>query len=595
MNKDFNKAKVPVPNKSRHNLGNTFVGSMSWGRLTPIYTKEVAPGEVVNYRPHILVQTPPFASLTFAGIKVKQFSFFVPKRLLWDDFTDFIVGGSDGRQLYTQPRTQFKQLLYACGFELSNGDGTKFHSYLPLNFKTYFNSHRDELLQWRGTFSQLITSFGLNPYPQDIDNSSAINTSVQDKPISLLPFRAYQKIWWDWFRDSTLVPESLKSNYIYKDGGTKRFIPSSSTDYPLVNTSELWYTLHSRYIAYEKDYFTSSRLSPQQGLPSLVNPLQNGTSLFFNEINALDGEFTNLTSNSFDRVTALDGDISVDTVNGGFSVESLRLANSLQRFLERNNILGTRQLAQLLGRFGVAPSAARLDMAEYVGSTERRLNPQMVVSQSATDNADLAERAAFGQLFFDSDTQKYIAKEHGIFISLLCIVPEVEYCDGIERMWTMDTKEDYFQPEFENLGFEAIYHYELEAPTYSEVPVDGNKVFGFVPRYSWMKWKRGVLAGDFVRTDTNVGADTWHSFRRFTGKVQTSLNPKFVEVHPNDDNNNWDRLFVVTNNLIDPFKVNVWNENDAILPMEGTLTPALDAIYELDGKRIHVPYGGVRL
>lgn len=333
MNKDFNKAKVPVPNKSRHNLGNTFVGSLSWGRLTPIYTKQVAPGEVVNYRPHILVQTPPFASLTFAGIKVKQFSFFVPNRLLWDDFTDFVV----------------------------------------------------------------------------------------------------------------------------------------------------------------------------------------------------------------------------------------------------------------------APSAARLDMAEFVGSSERRLNPQMVVSQSATDNADLAERAAFGQLFFDADYQKYIAKEHGIFISLLCIVPEVEYCDGIERMWTMDYKEDYFQPEFENLGFEAIYQYELEAPTYSEVHVDGNKVFGFVPRYSWMKWKRGVLAGDFVRSDTNEGADTWHSFRRFTGKVETSLNPKFVEVHPNDDNNNWDRLFVVTNNLIDPFKVNVWNENDAILPMEGTLTPALDAIYELDGKRIHVPYGGVRL
>lgn len=639
----FEKAKVLVPRRSRHNLGNHWVGSLSWGQLTPIYCKQVAPGETIHYEPHILVQTPPFASLTFAGIKVKQFSFFVPNRLLWSDFNNFIVGGSDGRSVWTPPYAFYADLAEMCFCEemnitqdqcihllsTANSTSSKGWDYWFRETSAYGQLER-------GTYSSLITGLGINPFPRHSALLSSMtsqtglgrNPSVNQLPISLLPMRAYQKVWWDWFRDSTLIPESLKDNYIFVDGGRKTYfegepitdkradfvVPSETTD----GRPRLAFECLTRHISYDKDYFTTARLSAQSGTVSLVpvgfydadNLLnsEHGNDVTVPDV-TFDTDRNDLTvpywdvqnrNGIFPRYSSVPSEGSL-----AFTVQDFRFANSLQRFLERSNITGTRPLAQLLGRFGVAPSAARLDMAEYVGGTERTLTPQQVIQSAETSEKALGDRAAFGRLFYSGEKQYYTASEHGIFISLLCVVPEVEYCDGIDRMFFMMNKEDYFQPEFENLGFEGIYNFELSADIAMSLPsYKPYNTFGFVPRYSWMKWKRGVLAGDFARTDTEATSDSWHSFRRFSYDgysmnnidiVNPVLNPSFVEVYQNSMYNNWNRLFVDTSNDYDPFTVDVWNVNNGKLPMEGFVTPGLSTVYEENGRKIRIPYGGFRM
>lgn len=626
-NGEFKQAKLTVPRQSRHNLGNHWVGTLQWGRLTPIYCKQCAPGEVIHYRPNILVQTPPFQSLTFAGIKVKQYSFFVPNRLLWDDFQQFIVGGSDGRSVYSPPSIYWSDLCAITSLEQSHiSDLAKIGlnapmspgGYEPGKFWYDVLSAKGNVsnLYTRGLFSDLIGGLGLNTYPYNVDtvsgDSGAGLASLRDKKISLLPFRAYQKIWWDWFRDSTLIPESLKSQYIYTNGGVQKFLNRLgavplSLDYLNVASAQSPQSLHeviTRNVCYDKDYFTTARTSPQAGLPSLV-PVALGNEVDMNliDINAtveINGEgipgVNTISDSSFPSNLVVGG--SGQSI-GNFSVETFRLANSLQRFLERSNVTGTRPLAQLLGRFGVAPSAARLDMAELVGSDERRLSPQQVVSTSETANKALGDRASFGRLFFPADKQSYRVNEHGIFISLLAIVPDVEYCDGIDRMFTLESKEDYFQHDFENLGYEAIYNYELGSNLWlaNDVSIDYNLAWGYAPRYSWMKWKRGVLTGDFIRPDSYDAADTWHTFRRqnMPTKFIQPLNSDFVEVHTNDGYNNWNRLFVNDGNDYEPFTVDVFNVNDAVLPMEGYVAPGLSSVYEDHGRKVRIPYGGFRM
>lgn len=641
----FKDIKLPIGKKSKHNLGNTWSGSLQWGALTPIYCKMVTPGERIEYNPSILIQSPAFSTITFGRVQVSQHSFFVPSRLLWKDFQSFIVGGDNGQQTFTPPYAYLGDLAGAIGLEYTQKDnlyvvGSDIHD-MFVNNDSY----------GRGYFSTLINGLGLLPYRQsNASVASYQNLAYTHKKISLLPFRAYQKIYWDWYRDSSLIPESQKNIFCFTDGGRKDFMMDVlSPDASTILAKDLVKELTTRHVAYDKDYFTTARTQPQSGLPSLVPVDVSGLS---GEMNMTDGQFqfnngtntnyriefdnispvgtgksslTNVSGTSeilFSQLrsssgrTALKdaqgsirnmhGSFNLESDNSGsasFAVESLRLANAAQRFMERSNVLGTRPLAQLLGRFGVAPSAARLDMAELIGGETRNLDIIQVINQARTEQGELADRAAFGKLHFNGGKQTYYAEEHGWFLSLISIVPVTEYCDGIDRMFTMETKEDYFIPEYENLGYEAIFNYELfislmdnDSGTDEVSPDDS---FGFVPRYSWMKWKRSVLSGDFVRLNTRSDNLAWHTYRRFDNIVTASdapvLNSAFVNVWTNDGFNNWNRLFDNTTSQYDPFKVNIFNDCICTLPMEGFAEPALANVYELDGRRIKLPYGGVRL
>ena len=635
----FKDITLPIGKKSKHNLGNTWSGSLQWGQLTPIYCKSVCPGERIEYNPSILIQSPAFSTITFGRIQVSQHSFFVPSRLLWKDFQSFIVGGDTGQQTYTHPYAYLADLAGLIGLEYTQ------HDNLYLVSDTIHSKFVNEQHYGRGYFSTLINGMGISPYAQpNLTISDAyVNTKYQQQPIDLLPFRAYQKIWWDWYRDSQLYPESQKSSFLFTDGGRKEFMLGHESDSTAtILARQLLNELTVRHVAYDKDYFTTARTQPQSGLPSLVpvEPLSStvshsitGELLFDNgvgqyiEFNSLadsdggDVLLDDFSSGTFSqmrpgqgglRLIGANGGISLDpdsTLNfngnqslGQFSVESLRLANAAQRFMERSNVIGTRPIAQLLGRFGVAPSAARLDMAELVGGETRNLDIIQVINTARTSEGELADRAAFGKLHYNGGKQTFYAEEHGWFISLVSVVPVIEYCDGIDRMFTMQTKEDYYIPEYENLGYDAIANSELflSLLTGDEgTDVDPDDSFGFVPRYSWMKWKRSVLSGDFVRLNTRADNLAWHTYRRFDDVKDAdeapALNPLFVNVWQNDGFNNWNRLFDNTGSDYDPFKVNVFNDCICTLPMEGFAEPALANVYELDGRRIKLPYGGVRL
>lgn len=636
MNKanNFNRAEIDAPHRSKHNLGNEHITTTSWGSLIPIYTQTLLPGDTVYYDPKIFIRTPAAQTATFGQVRVTQASFFVPTRILWDDWTDFITGGLNSTEVYTKPYILWSDLTMMSFLEgpdskpLSIFDSDMLQTLEGLT--TRYGIPYFPLFSY-GHTTDLITNFGLNPYAgmshnPSIDNTNAVRTNVQNQRIDILPFRAYQKIWWDWFRDSVLIPESLKDDYLKTDGLYQDLLWDNLSHAGSADDVSDWNNIvfsllnqfKTRKIAYRKDYFTTAKTDPQVGSAALVPVNLANTDLNpgfnYNRFIGTDGSGTvgsvSLTSTTPPSASLVSNSTSVI---GQFQLEVFRTMNALQRYTEKNMIVGTRPVNLFLARYGYAPSAARYDMAELVGGDDRYLDWVQVTSTADTSDgesgASLADVSSYGRLFFSPSKQTYTAHEHGIFISVLAIQPVVGYCDGIDKMWQLFEKEDYFTEEYENTGFEVIAEKELFAPgfrtslvngdDYGEMPngitaqYSGDDAFGFQERYSGWKWHRDVLGGDFVRYSTSLGGDAFHTFRRF-GQVP-NLNPAFVDVNTLQYGNNWNRLFVDTNVDYNPFYLDINNSNNMVRPMKGFAEPTLSNLIDQNGKTINIPYGGVRM
>lgn len=190
----------------------------------------------------------------------------------------------------------------------------------------------------------------------------------------------------------------------------------------------------------------------------------------------------------------------------------------------------------------------------------------------------------------------------------LRILPDTSYYQGISRFWFKGVRGDaldYYTPEFENLGFQEILNREVYIPSlqheidsYQDYRPD--QIFGYQPRYSEYKFQNDILGGDFVARDSNGNTgsplDAFHLFRKleFTTPNPLALNSNFVELHNHD--NDYDRIFQVTDNEFDHFYFSIHVDTKATRPMVGFAEPSLDStMNQGDGNVINLPYGGTRL
>lgn len=376
--------------------------------------------------------------------------------------------------------------------------------------------------------------------------------------------------------------------------------------------------LHTQRVAFKKDYYTTAKVNPQDGDPSKVSVDVVGSSINPGIYNI------NLQESSTLRVDGL-GKVGVAQANtnplpsnsnsviGQFTVEALRAANAGQRYSERNNFIGTKIINRLLAHFGIAPSAERLDMAEFLGGYEFPLEIGDVTSTASTAGQGLLGTSGLGAqagkgLGAGIGQVSYHAKEHGIWLTLMSILPDVGYYQALPYPWTRGVYGDpleYYTPEFENLGYQVVLNKEVFCNTpatsnYDQFDPDG--IFGYVPRYADYKFHNDVLAGDFVGdlpsdAPDAMGAqmDSWHLFRKFkfTNTEPLALNENFVMCDNNS--NDFDRIFQVNRNDLDHFYFNIDMDVKATRPMTGFTEPTLDATNSGDGNSINLPYGGTRL
>lgn len=578
MSQLFNKIKVATSNRSTFDLSHHQVTTSDFGYILPICYRDMIPNDDFVVRPSVFCRLAPLNVPTYGRIKCSIFHFFVPYRLLYGHWDQFITQDPNN---HTVPPYMIKSDIRNCLLQdpafLAGASGVE-----------------------RGFYTRTMSNLGLNPQSFKLDSSEG--GLPDNERFSMFPFLALYRIYIDYFLDTSLGdhPRDVEVfNQFVRDGGNLHSYDSAMANFMLAQ----------RFSAYKKDYFTTARTNPQAGAASQVkvpvdftNPgLQSGAS----------GLAVNVKQTT--NKVYVSGKESIATNNiGSFTVEALRAATSLQRYLERNNFVGTKIINRLLAHFGVQPTAERLDMAEYIGGSSFPIQIGDVTSHSVhnLDNDDNISIVGLGMqagkgVGAGNDSVRYHAKEHGIFMSCMVIQPDTGYYQGVSRFWTKGVYGDaldYFHPEFENLGFQEILNKELYVPSgqaYNGFDTDG--IFGYTPRFSEYKFQNDVLGGDFVSlTSASEAArvqsmDSWHLFRKlnYDSAHPLSLNLNFVQLH--NSTTDYDRIFQFMDNGFDHFYFNIDVDVKATRDMSGFGEPSLEANNDEEGKSMNLPYGGTRL
>lgn len=583
MSQQFNEVRVASSARSTFDLSHHQVMTSDFGYLTPICVRDMVPGDDYVVTPSVFCRLAPLAVPTYGRIVCRVHSFFVPYRILYPHWHEFITQSSGNSTL--PPYFTGSSLIQA----IEADPQFSFSSGLTLE---------------RGVFGRLMANLGLNP-----DIIADRNSFVSGMRFSAFRFLAYYRIWLDYFMDSNINDHSQLSSWfndVIKDGGS---LVANATEF-----------LRTRNVCYKKDYFTTAKLHPQAGsMPSLVgtrlasdlNPglrkiQYNGATLDVNGPNSQVYKSTVGSSGSNEYL-------------GQFTIEELRAASSLQRYLERNNFVGTKVINQVLAHFGVSPTPERLDMAEYIGGSNFPVQIGDVTSttpwqQEEYQTYGLGQQAGKGVAASRTETVRYHAKEHGVFMTVMSILPDTGYYQGIPKEFELGVYGDpldYYTPEFENLGYQEILNKEVWMPgrhsggsSQLVDDYDPSGIFGYAPRYAFMKFQRDILSGDFVgkfQDPDGMGAimDSWHLFRKLvyyqseTDQDPLELNNNFVECDRSQSD--YDRIFQVSNESLDHFYFNIDVDVKATRDMVGFAEPSLDAVNEADGKKIDIPYGGTRL
>lgn len=480
-NNAFNSIAVDKPRKSAFDLSHSRVFTLNMGDIVPFFVQEAIPGDVFRMNTELLLRFMPMLAPIMHNVNVYTHFFAVPYRLIWDEWEDFVTGGRLGTSKPVHP------------YFTLNGFSASGSGFVPGSLADYLG------------FPVKNVSSSANP----------------DFTFSQLPFRAYQLIFNEYYRDQNLSPEID----ISKASGLSYFSGSPNPD-----PSALWPSSANvlRKRAWEKDYFTSALPFTQRGAPMSLPisgnaPLVAGLNKYPTTVGAVTPSGNN---HAIFTQAAQDSPLFADmSAVSSATINDLRQAFQIQKWLERSARSGSRYVEQILSFFGVRSSDARLDRPEFLGGGKVPVSISEVLQTSESGDTPLGEFAGHGITAGSSHRFRKFFEEHSFVIGLISVMPRTMYCQGLSRMWTRFDKFDYYWPQFAHLGEQAILNKELY---YDSSNLSANdQVFGYTSRYNEYRYVPDSIHGDIL---SNL--DFWTMARIFSARPV--LNNSFVQSNPTD-------------------------------------------------------------
>jgi len=467
------RADIP---RSSFDIQHTHKTTFDAGYLVPVYVDEVLPGDTfrMNMTAFARLATPIFPVMD--NLHLDSFFFFVPNRLLWSNWQKFM-----GEQ--TNPGDSISYVVPTCTSPDAGYNVGSLQDYMGLPTK------------------------GQVP----VGNAFTHNT---------LHLRAYNLIWNQWFRD-----ENLQNSVAVPTGDG----PDTSTDFVLLRRGK------------RHDYFTSALPWPQKG-ESVSIPLGSSAPVMGNGgagplFNLGTGSGVSLVGDAAALPArwsvapggttsaewwdpGLHADLSTATAA---TINQLRQAFQVQRLYERDARGGTRYTEIVRSHFGVISPDARLQRPEYLGGGQSPVNLHTVAQTSNTDAqpTPLANTAAYGTAVLQRHGFSKSFTEHGVIIGLLAVRADINYQQGVNRMWSRRSRFDYYWPALSHIGEQAVLSREI----YADGTALDDSVWGYQERYAEYRYKPSVVTGE-MRSSYPQSLDTWHLAQDFASRPL--LNDQFI-------------------------------------------------------------------
>lgn len=453
--------------------------------LYPIMIKLVNPAETWKIDLSLFARLTSQIVPVMDNLRVQTFFFFEPCRLLWEHFPE-LMGQKDN------PEDNFDYLVPQ--IELSKN-------------KNYFST----------IYDYMRAPLGVN------------------KSINAMPFRMYNHVWNSYFRN-----QHLQDSVVFN----KTDANDSDEDYELLRINK------------RADFITTGLPSPQAGAPvqlplgttapvvgtgaqvgfqntpstewGLAYQPSNGNALYMRD----PGSMSALAAAGVSTDKNHSGLVALLNEAAGASIQSLRQLIATQELLERDNRNGVRYTEILEGRYGVTNPDLLLYRPQYLGGTSQLLGTTPVIQTSATDNiSPQGNLAGYGVTSDGGRVVDASFGEWGYIMGLVCVTSEPQYQYGCDKLYTMQDRFDFYHPEFNYIGDEAITNGQVFCQGDDIVDNEGNiidnQAFCYSERNGYYKQNLNEICGRLRSNskDTQGNSNTlqyWHYAEEWTEKPELS-------------------------------------------------------------------------
>lgn len=460
--------------RSKHRLSHYRLSSFDMGQLVPVGLTEVLPGDTIRHSASALLRVTPLVNPLMHQCTARIHHWFVPARIAYEEYARTVPNNDRWEEFWNKASTS-----------------------AALKTQAITDITAGSLLNHLGI--PALTGINMN--------------------INRLPLYGYNMIYNRFYRD-----QELQSELALDQTALQR-------------------------ICWEKDYFTSARTYPQYDSTTISIPFSAGTTVPVQS----DGGFVKMVSSggvdgtirgvsgarTIERhegnwsatqqvkygtaADPTDTSLEVDLSNssGGIDVNDFRRALALQRFLEARSRYGARY-RDYQRYIGIRPRDGRLEDPEFLGGGKQRIAFSEVIATAEGASTEVGSLAGHGIAALRTRPYTRFFEEHGYVYSLMSVRPKAMYQESMEKHWFRDTRDDFWQKEYEAFGPQAILDKEVYAAHANETDV-----FGYQDRFQEYREKPSGVAGLFASTD-----DDWHMAREFGSSP--SLNSSFVTCTPTD-------------------------------------------------------------
>lgn len=580
-----------------HNMGFKHLTTLDFGRIQPVIFQSCVPNDEINLNfAEAVVTTAPNSAPIQGKIKMNMAAFYVPERVVWPNANQYHTG------MINVTRPSFAlETLRSIATDTSLTDAQK----------------TDRLAFY--------SSFGIDPaqryWHYDSENNA---TSLK---ANICKFRAYNRVWWDWFRDANVIPDTQIDSYIYSGNDSEQFAT---------------YYSEPKYACWEKDFLTNNLRTPNGDSRNTANT----NSSVVDATGATAVPISSSSGNARAQVlsdelfgTDLSGSLKASSMTSGnnSTINSIRVANAIQNWLEKANTLGGRVRDRLRGMFGSSVQPETLQMSEFLRRVTFDINFETsaagVTSGDTTQfdmdgfgNIDVTQGTVKGQLSGQSTMTKngigdikYHVKEHGYFVVVAWVMPDAMVYQGLNPDWLAGvdglnySRWDFPTPEMMNTGFEPMYLYEASLPTNTSVSFNRGTynpfiAIGYRGRYSSWTYNRDILSGAFIDPRFKTSMRNWalvRDLRREAGV--TDADDKWIDSKTGTDFVNgithdtlssmtrttkqaYDDKFIVSNSSVDHFVCQFNIDMQMTRPIPAVTVPRIETVTASPSE-----FGGTRL